>query len=178
MKREKTKHKGIYKVGNNYYVTYYVGNRVVEKRVGPRLKDALQEKLDRETKAKRGKYEVVEKQERMAFNDLMALYEKDAERKEYIVARKRIYLEYFDGWKLSQITRKDVFAFRDKVRATPKQRGKQPVTESTVNRIMAGLRRLCNFAVNRQMMEDTPFPNSPKSGLFYPEKKGFRRFFT
>ena len=84
MKREKTKHKGVYRVGNNYYVTYYVRNRLVEKRVGPRLKDALKEKLDRETKVKRGKYEIVEKQERMAFNDLMALYEKDAERKEYI----------------------------------------------------------------------------------------------
>ena len=51
MKREKTKHKGIYKVGNDYYVTYYDGTTKTfrsgvsyfvkhEKRVGSRLSDA------------------------------------------------------------------------------------------------------------------------------------------
>jgi len=178
MKREKTKHKGVYKVGNNYYITYYVGTRVVEKRVGPRLQDALKQKLERETKVKLGKHHVIERQEKMTFGDLMALYEKEGDQKEYILSRKKTYLDYFGMWKLSQITRKDLFSFRDQVKATPKQRGKKAITDSTVNRVLAGLRRLFSFAVNRELMEFSPFPNSPKGGLFYQEKKGFRRFFT
>jgi hypothetical protein len=42
---------------------------------------------------------------------------------------------------------------------------------------LAGLRRVFNFAVLRQYMEESPFPKVPKSGLFYPEKKGLRFFF-
>jgi hypothetical protein len=41
MKREKTKHKGIYKVGDTYYITYYAGSKKYEKAVGPRLSMAL-----------------------------------------------------------------------------------------------------------------------------------------
>ncbi len=48
MKREKTKHKGIYKVGDTYYITYYVGSKKYEKAVGPRLSNALEEKMERE----------------------------------------------------------------------------------------------------------------------------------
>jgi hypothetical protein len=84
MKREKTKHKGVYKVGNNYYIVYYVGSKSVEKKIGPNLKDALQEKLDRENKVRRGKYEVIENQEKMTFETLMDLYEKEGESKAYI----------------------------------------------------------------------------------------------
>ena len=73
MKREKTKHKGIYKVGEIYYITYYVGLRRYEKRTGSRLTDALHEKMDREAKIKRGKYEVIENQEKMTFDKLFEL---------------------------------------------------------------------------------------------------------
>jgi len=38
MKREKTKHKGIYKVGDTYYVTYYVGPKKYEKGCWPTFK--------------------------------------------------------------------------------------------------------------------------------------------
>ena len=37
MKREKTKHKGIHRVGDTYYITYYVGSKKYEKAVGPKL---------------------------------------------------------------------------------------------------------------------------------------------
>jgi integrase len=87
-------------------------------------------------------------------------------------------VDYFGGWKLAQITRKDLFAFRDEVKQTPKQSGGGEVTNAHVNRILAGLRRLFSFAVNRELMEASPFPTNPKSGLFYPEKKGFRRFYS
>jgi len=43
---------------------------------------------------------------------------------------------------------------------------------------MAGLRRLFNFAVSREYMEESPFPKTSKSGLFYPEQRGLRNFFT
>jgi integrase len=80
--------------------------------------------------------------------------------------------------KLSQITRSDLFAFRDQVKSTPKQHGGEEVTDSYVRRIFAGLRRLFNFAVSWKLMEENPFPKTSKSGLFYPEQKGLRNFFT
>lgn len=75
-KREKTKHKGIYKVGNTYYITYYVGSKKYEKAVGYKLSMALKEKVERERKGKRGVYEVLERQEKTSFKELFALYEK------------------------------------------------------------------------------------------------------
>ena len=178
MKREKTKHKGIYKVGSKYYVTYYVGDRKYEKAVGKRLSDALQEKMDRENKAKRGNYEVLERQEKTPFDDLVKIYVEGGDGKDYILQFIPAYKEHFGGQKLSQITRKDIFSFRDALKSKPKQRGGKEVTDSTVNRALAGLRRLFNFAVARELMEESPFPKTSKSGLFYPEKKGLRNFFT
>jgi integrase len=178
MKREKTKHKGIYKVGDTYYITYYVGSKKYEKAVGPRLSMALQEKMERENKGKRGNYEVVERQEKTTFNELVDLYKKEGDGKKYILKFILTYLKHFGGRKLSQITRKDLFKFRDELKATPKQRGGGEVTDSNVNRALAGLRRLFNFAIAREYMEESPFPKTSKSGLFYPEKKGLRNFFT
>jgi integrase len=178
MKREKTKHKGIYRVGDAYYITYYVGSKKYEKAVGPRLSIALKEKMEREHKAKRGNYEVVERQERTTFDELVNLYKKEGDGKKYILIFLPVYLKHFKGYKLSQINRRDLFVFRDILKATPKQRGKAEVTDSNVNRILAGLRRLFNFAVSREYMEENPFPKTSKSGLFYPERKGLRNFFT
>jgi integrase len=178
MKREKTKYKGIYKVGDTYYITYYAGAKKYEKAIGLRLSDALREKLERENKVRRGNYEVIERQEKTTFNKLIDLYEKEGDGKKYILKFIPAYLKHFEGWKLSQITRKDLFNFRDTLKATPKQRGGEEVTDSSVNRALAGLRRLFNFAVAREYMEDSPFPKTSKSGLFYSDKKGLRNFFT
>lgn len=178
MKRAKTKHKGIYKVGDTYYVTYYVGSKKYEKAIGPRLSMALKEKMERENKGRQGKYEVIERQEKTTFDELVSLYQKEGDGKEYILQFLPTYLKHFEGQKLSQITRKDLFAFRDALKATPKQRGSEEVTDSTVNRALAGLRRLFNFAVAREYLEENPFPKTSKSGLFYPEKKGLRNFFS
>ena len=178
MKREKTKHKGIYKVGDTYYITYYEHSKKHEKAVGPKLSMALKEKMDREKRIKSGRYELMERQERISFDEVMELYRKEGDQKEYILGKESVYLNFFGGRKLSQITRKDLFAFRDQIKSTPKQRGGEPVTEAHVNRTLAGLRRLFNFAVGRELMESNPFPSTTKSGLFYPERKGLRNFFT
>ena len=178
MKREKTKHKGIYKVGEIYYITYYEHSKKHEKAVGPKLSMALREKMDREKRIKGGRYAVLERQEKISFDELMALYREEGDHKEYILSKGSVYLRFFTGRKLSQITRKDLFSFRDQIKSIPKQRGGEPVTEAHVNRTMAGLRRLLNFAVGRELMELSPFPSTTKSGLFYPEKKGLRNFFT
>ena len=178
MKRKKTKHKGIWKVGDTYYISYYVGDRKYEKAVDSKLKNALQEKMKRERKVKRGNYEVLERQEKTKFDELLQLYEKEGDGKEYILQCKTAYKNRFGGMKLSQITRKDLFAFKDALKKTPKQRGGEEVTDSTVNRALAGLRRLFNFAVLREYMEENPFPRTSKSGLFYSEKTGLRNFFT
>ena len=178
MKREKTKHKGIYKVNGVYYITYYNGPKKIEKAVGPKLSVALEEKKEREKKVRCGKYEVIDRQEKTTFKELVELYKKDRDQKEYILQFIPAYLKYFGNRKLSQIGQEDIFEFRDKVKATPKQNGGQEVTDSTVNRALAGLRRLFNFAVLRKYLEENPFPHIPKSGLFFTEAKGLRNFFT
>ena len=177
-KREKTKHKGIYRVGETYYITYYVGPKKYEKAVGSKLSEAVKEKVDREKKARSGKYAVLDKQEKMTFKELFELYQKEGDAKKYILTREETYLNFFGSRKLSQITRTDLFSFRDMLKVTPKQIGGGEVTDSHVNRVLAGLRRLFNFAVNREVMEQSPFPTASKSGLFSPEKKGLRNFFT
>jgi len=177
-KREKTKHKGIYRVGDTYYITYYVGPKKYEKAVGSKLSEAVEEKAERKKKARSGRYAILDKQEKTIFKELFELYEKGGEAKDYILTREETYLNFFGSRKLSQITRTDLFSFRDMLKATPKQIGGGEVTDSHVNRILAGLRRLFNFAVNREMMEKSPFPTASKSGLFSPEKKGLRNFFS
>jgi integrase len=178
MKRESTKHKGIYKVGDTYYITYYVGPKKYEKAIGSKLSIALKEKMDRENKVKRGNYEVLERQEKTSFRQLVDLYKKEGDGKKYILQFVSAYLAHFGEKKLSQITKRDLFKFRDELKATPKQRGKKEVTDSNVNRALAGLRRLFNFAVSREYLEENPFPKTSKSGLFYSEQKGLRNFFT
>lgn len=178
MKREKTKHKGVYKVGDTYYITYYVGSKKYEKACGSKLSNALKEKMERESRAKRGNYEALERQEKMTFDQLLDLYQREGDGKKYIIQFIPAYLKHFGSWKLSQISRKDLFKFRDALKATPKQRGGAEVTDSCVNRALAGLRRLFSFAVSREYLVDSPFPKTSKSGLFYPEPKGLRNFFT
>ncbi len=63
MDREKTKHKGIYRVGDKYYITYYVGPKKHEKMIGTNLKRALEEKTEIEKKAQKGKYAIIERME-------------------------------------------------------------------------------------------------------------------
>jgi len=136
MKREKTKHKGIYKMGEDYYVTYYDGTTKIskktgapylvkhEKRVGPRLANALREKLERERKVKRGNYEVLERQEKTNFKQLVDLYRKEGEGKKYILQFISTYLAHFEEKKLSQITRRDLFKLRD-FEGNPKTKGRR-----------------------------------------------------
>ena len=52
MERKKTKHKGIYKVGKVYYITYYAQGKKHEKAVGAKLQRALDEKGEMGEKAR------------------------------------------------------------------------------------------------------------------------------
>src|SRR5512139_1071149 len=178
MKVLKTKYPGIYQIGTNYYVDFYGSGRRHRKVVGPNLLLALEEKTRLKRKDKKGKYQIVERMERTTFRQLLELYKKEGEAKDYILQFEQVYLKHFGDRRLSTITRSDLFSFKDKVKATPKQYGGKDVTDATVNRALAGLRRLFNFAVFRQYLEENPFPKAPKSGLFYSEKKGLRLFFT
>src|SRR5512139_3622148 len=177
MKVLKTKYPGIYQIGTNYYVDFYGDGKRHRKVVGPNLLMALEEKTRLKRRDKRGKYQIVERMERTTFRQLLELYKKEGEAKDYILQFEPVYLKHFGDRRLSTVTRSDLFAFKDKVKSTPKRNGGKEVTDATVNRALAGLRRLLNFAVFRQYMEENPFPKAPKSGLFYPEKKGLRLFF-
>ena len=180
MKVLKTKYPGIYQIGENYYVDFYANGKRHRKVVGPKLDMALKEKTKMRKKNKGGKYYIAERMEKTTFDQLMDLYKKEGDSKEYILKFEKAYLEHFKGRKLSTITRSDLFEFKDKIKATPKQRGKKTVTDSTVNRASAGIRRLFHFAVSKEYLEETPFPKDPKSGLFFNEKasRGKRKYYT
>ena len=187
--RQKTKHKGIYKIGDTYYVSFYDGTKRVskngeeyfvrvEKKVQGNLDDALKFKVQKEEEVRKDQYHRIKKMERTTFDELMDLYKKEKEAKHFVLMFEKLYLDHFKGRKLTTISRSDLFEFRDKVKGIPKHRGKKEVRDSTVNRALAGLRRLFHYAMSKEVLEKSPFPNDPKSGLFYPEKKGLRNFFT
>lgn len=176
-KREKTKHKGIYRVGDKYYITYYVDGKKHEKEAGDKLDRAQKEKAKYEEKAKKGKYAIIDRMEKTTFKELMDLYKKKGENKSYILDYESRYVDFFGDRKLASISRSDLFEFRDKVKTTPKQNGGGEITNSTVNNCMAGLRRLFNFAIGHEYLDETPFPKDPKSGLLYAKKRGKKKFF-
>ena len=175
--RKKTKHKGIYKVGDVYYITYYADGKKHEKVAGAKLKRAVEEKSKYEKKAENGKHAIVDRMEKTTFKELMKLYKESGDNKSYIFRFEDQYVDYFGKRKLFSISGSDLFGFRDKVKATPRQVGGGIVTNSNVNRAMAGLRRLFNFGIAQEYLEENPFPKDPKSGLFYSEKKGKKKFF-
>jgi integrase len=178
MKVLKTKYPGIYQIGKNYYIDFYANGNRHRKVIGPNLLMALEEKIKMKKKDKRGRYYIVERMEKTTFGQLFDLYKAEGDAKDYVLQFKDAYLEHFGSQKLSTITRSDLFAFRDKVKTTPKHFGGGEVTNSSVNRSLAGLRRLFHYAVSKEYLEESPFPKESKSGLFYPEKKGLRHFFT
>ena len=66
---------------------------------------------------------MIERQEKTTFKALAELYEREGDGKKYILQFIAAYKKHFEGMKLSQITRKDLFTFRDKIKGTKKQRG-------------------------------------------------------
>jgi integrase len=189
MLREKTKHKGIYKRGSHYYVVYNDGTQKTgkggevypvrkEKRIEGGLDVALKFKVEMEEAVKKGRYYLLRRMEKTTFEKLMEIYGKEKNSKDYVMGFEKVYTDFLKGRKLGTITRSDLFAFKDKVKATPKQRGGKEVKDSSVNRALAGLRRLFHYAVSKEYLEKSPFPVDPKSGLFHPEPRGLRNFFS
>ncbi len=175
MKRKSTGHPGIYRVGKKEML--YVG----DKSVGSiRMQDALKLQSELREQRRRNRFDLMMEQERITFEELLSLYCADPTSKRYITTKKQTYLDYFGELKVCQIRRNDLFKFRDKIKATPKQKGGGEITNAHVNRVLAGLRKLFNYAEARELIENTrnPFPKDPKSGLLFPEKKGKRNFFT
>ena len=68
--------------------------------------------MERKNKGRRGTYEVLERQEKTSFKQLLNLYKNEGERKKYILQFASTYLTHFGEKRLSQITRADLFKFR------------------------------------------------------------------
>lgn len=124
--------------------------------------------------------EADEHKESLSLRQLISLYEMERDAKRYVLQFKTIYLESFKGKEISKITRKDLYTFRDELSKRPKQRGGERLTDSTVNRALAGLRRLFHYAMSLEHLKESPFPKEPKSKLLYSERRsrGRRKFFT
>ncbi len=174
MKRIKTKYPGIAGIKTKNGISYYVRFDGKELNMGSDLKIALNEKKKREKRVKRGNYEAIERQERTTFRDLLQLYESKGGKKSYILQWKELYLKHFGDRRLAQITRASLFEFRDALQGLTKQRGCEPLQLSSINRALAGLRKLLLFGTDREYLEVCP----STTGLLFPEPKGLRKFFT
>jgi len=135
--------------------------------------------MSREARSGVGVYDVVERQEKTTFDQLMDLYKCEGDRRITSFNSSRPTGISFGGRKLGHDHPARLFhtAGQDQEN-TPKQRGAREVRDSSVNRALAGLRRFFNFAVDRQFMEVSPFPKTPKSKLFYQRRKVCGHFFT
>jgi hypothetical protein len=133
-KREKTKHKGIYRVGETYYITYCADGKKHEEAAGDTLGQAVREKAKHEDKGKNGKYAVHRRMEKPTFRELMKLYREMGDNKSCILRFEKQYLDYLGGRKLASISRSDLFDFRDVCKKTPKQVGGGEVTDTRQER--------------------------------------------
>jgi len=170
---------GLYKRGQVWWMSfvhqgkqYRRPTKTRDKKVAQRIYDLLKGQIV--------KGQWFEEKEDLMFDKLIDLYQKEEDAKDYILLFIPTYLKHFGGRRLSQITRRDLFKFKELLKATPKQRGGRELTNSSINRALAGLRRLFHFAMSKDYLSDNPFPKEPKSGLFYSEKKnrGRRKYFT
>lgn len=97
MKVEKTKHPGIYKIGESYYIDFYGNGRRHRKVVGPNLDMAVEEKARMKRKNKAGKYHIVKRMQKTTFDEFLALYKKEEGAKDYVLQFESAYLSYFGG---------------------------------------------------------------------------------
>lgn len=170
---------GLYKRGQVWWMSYVYKGKQYRRSIRTRDKKVAQRIYDfKKGQIAAGQW--FEEKEDITFNRLVDLYQKEEDAKDYILQFIPAYLKYFGGWMLSKITRRDLYEFKKNLKATPKQRGGKEITNSSVNRALAGLRRLFHFAMSKEYLSDSPFPKEPKSGLFYSEKKnrGRRKYFT
>ena len=170
---------GLYKRGRVWWMSFtYQGRHY---RQSTETEDRkLAQRISDKVKGEIAEDKWFEEKEDITFDKLVDLYQKEEDAKSYILQSVPAYLKYFGGRMLSQITRRDIYEFKKAMKATPKQRGGGELTNSSVNRALAGLRRLFHFAMSKEYLKDSPFPKEPKSGLFYSEKKnrGKRRYFA
>lgn len=170
---------GLYKRGSVWSMSFVSQGKQYRKSLKTRDKKVAQRIYDL-VKGQIVKGQWFEEKEDITFDNLIDLYRKEEDVKGYILKFIPAYLKFFGGCMLSQITRKHLYKFKKDLKSTPKQRGGGEFTDSSINRALAGLRRLFHFAVSNEYLTDSPFPKEPKSGLFYSEKKnrGKRRYFT
>jgi integrase len=169
----------LYKRGKVWWLCFSYKGKFIRRSTETKEK-RLAERVYRKCLGEVAECKWFEEKEDLTFDKLIDLYQKEEDAKDYILQFIPAYLKYFGGRMLSQITRMDLYEFKKDLRATPKQRGGGEITNSSVNRALAGLRRLFHFAMSKEYLSDSPFPKEPKSGLFYSEKKnkGRRKYFT
>jgi integrase len=170
---------GLYKRGRVWYMDFLYGGRRYRKSTETEDKNEAQQVYG-ETLKELSKEQPDNEKPFLTFKELIAFYEKDDDAKGYVIMFKKVYLDFFGDREISRISRKDLYAFRDKLRTIKKQRGGRELSKVTVNRALAGLRRLFHFAVAHEKLNESPFPKEPKSGLFCSEKKSRnkRKYFT
>jgi integrase len=170
---------GLYKRGQVWWMSFVHQGKQYRRPTKTRDKKVAQRIYDL-VKGQIVKGQWFDEKENIIFDELVDLYQKEEDAKDYILQFVPTYMKYFGGRMLSQITRRDLFKFKEIFKATPKQRGGGEITDSRANRALAGLRRLFHFAMSKEYLKDSPFPKEPKSGLFYSEKKnrGKRKYFT
>jgi integrase len=113
----------------------------------------------------------------MTFRELFQKYEEHGNPKAYVSLYKDRMLSFFGDRRISSLTSEDIHQFKKSIQNTPRERGKTPVTNSTVNRALAALRVVFNWTLDQKppYLTESPFP---RKGLFFPERQGQRLSFT
>lgn len=159
----------VYKKGNRWYLDYYYNGKrkrevVTVKGVPPEhinRQDALKAHTIRRAEISTGKFDITQTQTNpVLFEKLVNVFIEDyskANKKSWTrdVTSSRALMGYFSGKKLTQITPWMVDKYKSK-RLKDISRLNRTVTQSTINRELACLKTMLNFAVGEGWLSKNP----------------------
>jgi len=163
---------GVYKKDNRWYIDYYLPNRqrkrevVTIKGIDPKhitRQDALKALSIRKALMAEGKFDIVQTLKPILFDKLVNAFIEDyskVNKKSWKRDRTscRALLGYFGGKKLTQITPWHVDKYKSK-RLKDISRFNRPLTKASINRELACLKTMLNYAVGEGWL-----PSNPISG--------------
>jgi integrase len=153
---------GLIQVGDVWYMLWRHHGRQFRKSTGETVKQKALRKLNKKIQELRDGGPVVPDPDRLHFSDLRALYVQDyidQERKSqrrnaetgemYFASSLKHLDEYFDGWKISEITTEAINQFKS-------ARQTAGAANGTINRSLAALRRMFKLATEQSKIKYSP----------------------
>jgi integrase len=153
---------GLIQVGDMYYMLWRQHGRQFRKSTGETVKEKAKRVLDRKMEELRAGGPAVPDPDKLHYSDLRALYVRDYEEQEHKSRRRNaetgeLYFasslkhlnDFFEGWKISEITVDAINQFKTSRQAAGAANG-------TINRALAALRRMYKLATDQSKVRFTP----------------------